>query len=135
MGEPASSRSGGSVHDDLVEVDEVDGAAAGQERVALGEGRPGADEHAGPEGGVHLVAAPGDEVGVGRQRAVGGELGGVDEHGDVPLVGGGDDGVEGRQPAGDVRGAGDGQQLGRGEASSAAVTSSTVNVPSGPHST
>ena len=63
---------------DLVEVDQVDGAAAGQERVAVGEGRPGADEHAGAERGVHLVPAPGEVVGGGRQRPVGGELGGVD---------------------------------------------------------
>ena len=83
----------------LVEVDEVDGAATGQERVAVGERGSRADEHAGAEGRVHLVPAPREEVGVGGQRAVGRELGGVDEDGDAPIVGGGDDGVErGIQP-------------------------------------
>ena len=53
--------------DHLVEVDEVHGAAAGQEWVALGEGAPWADEHSGAEGGVHLVAAPGEEVRLGGQ--------------------------------------------------------------------
>ncbi len=69
--------------DHLVEVDEVDRPAAGEERVAVGEGAPGPDEHAGAERGVHLVAAPGQEVGGGGHRAVGGELGGVDEHRDA----------------------------------------------------
>ena len=51
----------------LVEVDEVDGAAAGEERVAARRRRrAGTDEDAGAERGVHLVAAPGHEVGVGR---------------------------------------------------------------------
>ncbi len=119
----------------LVEVDEVDGAAAGQERVAAREGRPRADEHARAEGRVHLVAAPGDEVGLGGQRPVRSELGGVDEHRHAPVVGGGDDGVERREPAGDVRGAGDGEQPRPGRASSMATTSSTPKVPSEPHST
>ena len=77
--------------DHLVEVDQVDGAAAGQERVALGERVPWADQHAAAEGGVHLVAAPRQEVRPLRQAAVGGELGGVDEHRDAAGVGGGDD--------------------------------------------
>ena len=57
--------------DHLVQIDQVDRAAAGQERVALGEGGPGPDQHAGAERGVHLVPAPGHVVGRGGQRPVG----------------------------------------------------------------
>ena len=95
---------------DLVQVDEVDGATTGEERVAVGEAGPGADQHPGAERGVHLVTAPRHVVGGGGQRSVGGELGGVDEHGDRTGVSGGDHGVERRRPAGHVRGAGDRQQ-------------------------
>lgn len=46
LGEPASSRRVGR---SMPQVDEVDGAAPGQERVALDEGSPGPGEHTGPE--------------------------------------------------------------------------------------
>ena len=75
----------------LVQVDQVDRAAAGQERVAVGEGGAGADQDPGAEGGVHLVAAPGQVVGRGGEGSVGGQLGGVDQHGHAALVGGVDD--------------------------------------------
>ena len=60
------------------------------------------------------MAAPGHEIGVSRQRPVGGELGGVDEHGHTAPVGAVDDLVERWEPAGDVGGAGDGEQPGCG---------------------
>ncbi len=66
---------------DLVQVDQVHRTAAGQERVAVGEDAPRADEHAGAERGVHLVPAPRQEVSIGGQRAVRGQLGGVDQDG------------------------------------------------------
>ncbi len=72
--------------DDLVELDEVDGAATGEERVTVGEGFPRADEHSGAEGRVHLVPAPGDEVGLRGQGTVRRELGAVDGDGDSPIV-------------------------------------------------
>src|SRR6185437_6181872 len=96
--------------DDLVDVDQVDGAAAGQERVAVDEGRAGTDQGAGAVGGVELVAAERHEVGAGWQRAVGGELGGVKDDGDPAVMGGGADGVHRREPAGDVGGPGDGEE-------------------------
>ena len=67
---------------DLVEIDEIDGAAASEERVAVGEGAPRSDEGAGAEGRVHLVPAPRDEVDRRRERPMGCELGGIDEHRD-----------------------------------------------------
>ena len=96
---------------DLVEVDEVDGAATGEERVAVGEGASRPDEGAGAEGRVHLVPAPRHEVDRGWETSVGCELGGVDEDGDAALVGGHGDVVDGGHPAGDVGRTGDGQQL------------------------
>ena len=120
---------------DLVEVDEIDGAATGQERVAVGERVPRADEDAGPERGVHLVAAPGHEVGVGGQRPVGGELGGVDEHRDAAAwaasmmsSSGGSQPVTLEAPV-------MASSRGAGPSSRAVATSSTVKVPSLPHST
>src|SRR5205807_256383 len=59
----------------------------------------------------HLVATPRHEVGVGRERAVGRQLGGVDEHGNASSVGGLDDGFDGGHPAGDVGRAGDCEKL------------------------
>ncbi len=100
--------------DHLVEVDEVDGPAAGQEGVALGEGGPGADEDAGAVGGVHLVAGEGQVVRPGRQGPVGGELGGVEDDGHPTGVGRLHDGRQWGQPAGDVGGAGQGEQAGDG---------------------
>ena len=89
--------------DHLVEVDEVDGAAAGQERVALGERRRGARcSTPAPNGAYILCPLQARKSAVAGQRPVGGELGGVDQHRHAPLVGGGDDVVERRQPAGDV---------------------------------
>jgi hypothetical protein len=118
----------------LVEVDQVDGAATGEEGVAVRERRPWAHQHAGAERGVHLVAAPGQEVGVRREGAVGGELGGVDKHRHAAFVGRGNDVVDRRQPAGDVGGAGHGQQPGaRSDVEGGDVPA--LKVPSGPHST
>ena len=96
---------------DFVEVDEVDGAATGEERVTVGEGASRPDEGAGAEGGVHLVPAPRHEVDRGWQTSVGCELGGVHEDGHAALVGGDGDVVDRGHPAGDVRRAADGQQL------------------------
>jgi hypothetical protein len=96
--------------DDLVEVHEVDRAATGEERVAVGEGGARADERPGAVRRVHLVAAERDEVGAGGKRPVRRELGRVDEDGHAALVGGSDDVVERGQPAGHVGGAGHREQ-------------------------
>ena len=77
---------GRGVPDDLVEVDQVDGAAADQERVAVLERRPWADQRAGAERRVHLVPAEGDEVGRRGERPVRRELGAVDEDLDSTCV-------------------------------------------------
>ena len=66
---------------DLVEVDEVDGAAAGEERVAIGEGGPAADHTPAPNG-AHICDRSTPHSRQRRAAAGGGELGGVDEHGD-----------------------------------------------------
>ena len=74
--------------DDVVERDELDRAAAVQQRVAVQ--RHAADERAGAERRVELVAGEREVVdaGVGhRDRAVRGELGGVDEELRAVLVG------------------------------------------------
>ena len=96
--------------DDLVQPDQVDGAPSGQERVARLEHRPRTDQRTGAEGRIELVAAEGHEVRRRREGTVGRQLGTVDQHCDAPVVGGGDDGVDGRQPARHVGGTGDGQQ-------------------------
>ena len=98
--------------DHFVEVDEIDGTTAGQERVTVGERRSRANECAGAERRVHLVAAPGDEVDARRQPAMRCELGCVEEHGYVALVRGVGDRIDRRHPSGDVRRARDGQELG-----------------------
>ena len=96
---------------DLVEIDEIDGAAASQERIAVGEGVPRADEGAGAEGRVHLVPAPRDVVDGRWDRAMGRELGGIDEHRNPTGAGRFGDVLERWHPAGDVRRAADGKQL------------------------
>ena len=98
--------------DHLVQADEVDGSSAGEERIAGLEQGPGSDERPGAEGGVELVAAEGQEVRGGRQRAVRGQLGTVHQHRHPPGVGRGDDLVERWQPSGHVGRAGDRQQCG-----------------------
>jgi ABC-type transport system involved in cytochrome c biogenesis ATPase subunit len=99
--------------DDLVEVDEVNSAAAGEERVALDERGTRADEGTGAVGGVHLVTAEGEEVGLGRERSVGCELGRVDHGRHAALMRFIDDRAERGEPSGDVRGACHRQQSGR----------------------
>src|SRR5438105_1524849 len=98
---------------DLVEVDEVDCSAASQEGIPRAERPPWSDENARPERRIHLVAAPRDEVGVCRQRPVGSELSGIDEHRYTPLVGGFENRVERWHPTRHIRGAGDGEEAGR----------------------
>ena len=96
----------------------------------------GPDQRAGAERGVELVSAEGQEVGVGRQGAVRRQLGGVDEHGDTAFVGGPDDLLDRRQPAGTFDAPVTASRAGgRGPASRAAATSSTPKLPSVPHST
>jgi hypothetical protein len=70
VGEPAASRSG------RARPDHVDGAAAGEERVAVGEGGAPADQR---PGAVGVVAAEGEEIGVGPGRTMRCELRGVEE--------------------------------------------------------
>ena len=90
FGLPASSRSGRSAHA-TASGDGDDGAAAAM--VGAGANHvAGPIERAGAERGVHLVRRQGDEVEVARvvvgahvDRAVGGQLGGVDE--DAPADG------------------------------------------------
>ena len=96
--------------DNFAKLDEVDRAATGQERVTVGEGLARPDEHSCSEGCIHLVAAPGDEIGLLGEVTVRRELGAVDSYGDLPVMGGVDDLVDRRQPSGDVRSAGDGEQ-------------------------
>ena len=98
------------VPDDAVKLDEVDRAAADQEGVTVREGFARADQHSGAEGCIHLVAAPSDEVGLRGEGTVGRQLGGVDRDRDSPAVGGVDDLVDRRQPSGDVRSSGNGEQ-------------------------
>ncbi len=98
----------------LVQVDRLDRATAGQERIAFGECRSGADQDPGAEGRIHLVPAPRDEVRIRRDRSVGGELRGIDHDRHAPLVSQPDDGIQRRLPAGDVGGAGDGEEAGPG---------------------
>ena len=99
LGEPASSRSGGSVQTTSSRSTRSTAPPPARNGSPSANVGRGPDEHAGAERRVHLVAAPRQEVGGGRQRAVRRELGGVDEHRDAPLVGGGDDRVERREPA------------------------------------
>ena len=110
VGRPGLLAVGWRRPDHLVQVDEVDGAAAGQERVAGLEEGTGSDQGTAAEGRVELVAAEGQVVGLGGQRPVRRELGRVDQDRHAPLVGGVDDLVEGWQPPGHVGGAGDRQQ-------------------------
>ena len=96
--------------DHLVQVDQVHRPAAGEERVTRLEQGPWPDEGARAERGVQLVAAEDQVVGAERERAVGGELGGVDRYRHTPLVGRIDDGVQRGEPAGHIGRSGDGQQ-------------------------
>src|SRR5207249_8277854 len=98
---------------DLVQIDEVDGAAAGEKWVAVDERGPGTDQHARAVRRVHLVTTPRHVVGSDRQGSVRCELGRVDEYGDPSGVRGFDDLVDRRDPSGDVGGARDGEQLRR----------------------
>ncbi len=121
---------------DVVEVDEVrrrlHRQGRGRRRRRHGAGRSGL---AGAERRVDLVAAPRHVIDRTWETSVRCELGGVDEDGDATCVGGRGDVIDGRHPPGDVRRAGDGQQLRLWFDVSASSTSSTVKVPSGPHST
>ena len=110
LGEPASSRSGGAVQITSSRSTRSTAPPPARNGSPGLEEPPGADQGAGPERGVELVPAQGQEVGVDRQGPVRRELGGVDQHRHAPGVGRGDDLRQRRQPAGDVRGAGDGQQ-------------------------
>ena len=134
LGEPASSRSGGSVHRPRR------GRRGRRRRRRRGTGRPrrsgpGPDQHAGAERGVHLVAAPGHEVGVGRQRPVGASWAASTSTGTprswaAAMMAS----IGGSQPV-TLTAPGDGQQPGSRPASRAAATSSTVEGAVGPHST
>ena len=74
---------------DLVEVDEVDGAAAGEERVAVGRTRArGPMSTPAPNGAYILWPLHATKSAVGGQRSVRRELGGVDEDGHAAVVGG-----------------------------------------------
>ena len=123
--------------DHVVERDELDRAAAVQQRVAVQ--RRAADERAGAERRVELVAGEREVVdaGVGhRDRAVRGELGGVDEQLRAVLVGERGELRERPDLAGDVGGAGDGEQVdARRGAARGAVTSSSssAEVVNGQH--
>jgi hypothetical protein len=112
LGEPASSRSGGSVHTTSSRSTSSTAPPPARNGSPSVNVARGTDQDPGAEGRVHLVATPGEIVGVGRQWPVGGELGGVDQHWDRSGVGGGDDGVQRWRPAGYVRRPRDGQQPG-----------------------
>ena len=101
---------GGFGPDHLVQVDQVDGAPAGQEGIAGLEDAPRADERAGAEGRVELVPAEGHEVGSRRQGSVGRQLGRIEQDGDAPLVRRGADLLDRWQPARHVGSSRHGQQ-------------------------
>ena len=82
--------------DDLVELDEVDGATTGEERITFRERPARPDEHARSEGCVHLVAAPSEEIGLVGKGTVRRELSAVDSDRDSSVVGGVDDLVDRR---------------------------------------
>ena len=73
--------------DDLVQIDQIDRAAPGQEGVAGGEDAPGPDEGAGAIGGVKLVPAEGHEVRLGGQGPMRGQLRRIEQDGDPASVG------------------------------------------------
>ena len=115
LGEPASSRSGGSVQTTSSRSTRSTAPPPARNGSPVGE-----RAHAGRPARRRRTART--SCGRSRRRSrrrpgsgrCGGELGGVDEHRDAPLVGGGDDLVDRRQPAGDVGRAGDGEQPGPG---------------------
>ena len=82
---------GGISPGDVVKLDEIDRAAAGQKGVTVREGLARPNQHARAEGRVHLVAAPSDEIGPRGKGTVRRELGTVDSHRDSSAVGGVDD--------------------------------------------
>ena len=135
LGDPASFAVGRLRPDHLVQVDQVDGAATGQEGVTILEGAPRPDQGAGPVGRVELVSTEGDVVGSGWERPVGGQLSRVEQYRDASVVGFATDLLHRREPAGHVGRPRHGEQRGRGPSSSTAVTSATSKVPSGAHST
>ena len=73
--------------DDLVEVDQIDRATAGQEGIAVREDAARPDQRAGAEGRVQLVTAEGHEVGSRRQGTVRRQLGRVEQDGDARVRG------------------------------------------------
>ena len=112
LGEPASSRSGGSVQ--ATSSRSTRSTAPPPAR----NGSPSVNTARGPistpapKGAYILWPLQATKSAAAGQGPVGGELGGVDQHGHVPLVGGGDDVVDRGQPAGDVRRGGDREQPG-----------------------
>ena len=116
LGVPPSSRSGRSAHSTSSTVTACTVPPPGWcGRLSNASRRP--DQGTGAERGVHLVGGEGDEVEVPRivvgahvDRAVGGELGGVDQDAPAGRVHPLGQGVDRRHDAGDVGGAGDGQQ-------------------------
>ena len=96
--------------DHLVQVDQVDGATAGEEGIALFEDAPRPNEGTGAERRVELVAAEGDEVGSRRQGSMGRQLRRIEQDGDAARLRLGTDLLHGRQPAGDVGGTRQGQE-------------------------
>jgi len=96
--------------EDFVKPDEVNRAPSGKERVTFREAPTRSDEDACPEGCVHLVAAPSHKISLLRQLPVRCELCAVEHDGDLAVVCGVDDLLDRRQPSGDVRSRGDGEQ-------------------------
>ena len=77
--------------DDLVEVDQVDGATTGEEGVTVLEDPARPDERAGAEGRVELVTAEGHEVGSLGEGTVRCQLCRVEQDGDPAGMGLGTD--------------------------------------------
>ena len=110
LGDPASSRSGGSVQITSSRSTRSTAPPPARKGSPRSKTRRGPIERTGPEGRVELVAAEGHEVGPGGQGSMRRQLCRVEEDGDAAGVGLGTDLLHRGEPAGDVGGARQGQE-------------------------
>ena len=99
LGEPASSRSGGSVQITSSRSTRSTAPPPARKGSPCSKALAWPDERAGAEGRVELVAAEGHEVRSRRQRAVWGQLRRVEQDGDAPRVRLGADLLDRGEPA------------------------------------
>ena len=83
LGEPASSRSGGSVQMTSSRSTRSTAPPPARKGSPVAKTLPGPDQRAGAVGGVELVPAEGDEVGLGGRRTVRGQLGRIEQDRDA----------------------------------------------------